>query len=33
MDPDADEREVAERFDREHGSDRPAGDTGREPAR
>jgi hypothetical protein len=29
-DPDADEREVAERFDREHSSDRPEGATGRE---
>jgi hypothetical protein len=26
MDPDADEDEVTERFDRERGSDRPEGD-------
>jgi hypothetical protein len=30
MDPDADEGEVAERFDRERRSDRAEGDTGRE---
>jgi hypothetical protein len=30
MEPDADEGEVAERFDRERGSDRAEGDRGRE---